>query len=270
VAPARRATARAAALPARPAKPSARTLLPSRRSLVVGVAIVVLAIGAYAAARETSVFAIRELSIVGGTPRLQAEVGKALAPELGRSLVQVSGGDVSRRLEAVPGVLSARIDRRFPHTLRVVVVPERPVLLLRRGSKGWVVSARGRVLRPVGNTRLSSLPRAWVPAATAIEVGKVLPADGIGAAATALAPIAGTRFPARVKAVRSGKKELTLVLGSGVEVRLGDSGDVRLKLAVARRILVVLGADSTATYLDVSVPERPVVGGLDPQVGSTA
>jgi cell division protein FtsQ len=270
VAPPRRATARAAALPARPAKPSVRSLLPSRRSLAAGVALVALAIGAYAAARETSVFAVRQLDVVGGTPRLQAEVRKALEPELGRSLVQVSGAGISRRLETVPGVLSARSDRRFPHTLRVVVVPERAVLLLRRGSKGWVVSSRGRVLRPVRTTRLSSLPRSWVPASTSVEVGKVLPADGVGAAAAVLAPIAGTSFPARVRTVRVGQKELTLVLGSGIEVRLGDTGDIRLKLAVARRILVLLGADSTATYLDVSVPERPVVGGLDPQVGSTA
>ena len=55
-----------------------------------------------------------------------------------------------------------------------------------------------------------------------------------------------------------------------LEVRLGDNGDLRLKLAVARRILLVLGNATTATYVDVSVPERPVVGGENPQAAGTA
>jgi hypothetical protein len=47
-------------------------------------------------------------------------------------------------------------------------------------------------------------------------------------------------------------------LRSGVELLLGDGGDVKLKLAVAQRILAVLPAGST--FLDVSTPGRPVSG----------
>jgi hypothetical protein len=65
--------------------------------------------------------------------------------------------------------------------------------------------------------------------------------------------------------VKAGEKELTFVLGSHAEVRLGDVGDLRLKLAVARRIFATI-TESTPMYIDVSVPERPVVGSLDPQV----
>jgi len=46
-------------------------------------------------------------------------------------------------------------------------------------------------------------------------------------------------------------------------LRLGEPTDVRLKLAIARRALRVLPAG--ATYVDVSVPGRPVAG-TDPQV----
>jgi hypothetical protein len=67
--------------------------------------------------------------------------------------------------------------------------------------------------------------------------------------------------------VRATPTELTLVLRSGLEVRLGDSGDLRLKLAIARRILRALGTDATTGYLDVSVPERPVAGAVNPRVG---
>ena len=57
---------------------------------------------------------------------------------------------------------------------------------------------------------------------------------------------------------------MTLVLDSGLEVRLGDLGDLRLKLAIAKRILQAVGAGpSTSGYLDVSVPERPVVKAMN-------
>ena len=59
------------------------------------------------------------------------------------------------------------------------------------------------------------------------------------------------------------------MLASGIEVRLGDIGDLRLKLAIARRILALAAPsrDTTPAYVDVSVPERPVLGGRhNPQV----
>ena len=61
-------------------------------------------------------------------------------------------------------------------------------------------------------------------------------------------------------------KQLSLVLGGGFEVRLGDVGDLRLKLAIARRILHMTGAGNGGGYVDVSVPERPVLSS-NSQVG---
>jgi hypothetical protein len=64
-----------------------------------------------------------------------------------------------------------------------------------------------------------------------------------------------------------GAHTLTLELGSGLELRLGDTGDLRLKLAIARRILrTTVAVSDVSGYLDVSVPERPVLA-LNPQVG---
>jgi cell division septal protein FtsQ len=257
-------------LPARRQGLSLTRYLPSPRSLAVGFALFGLAVGAYVLARQTSMFALRMVTVKGGSPLLQEQVQEALGPELGRSLVAISGADIEGRLAAVPGVLAGRTDRDFPHTLRLVVTPERPVLLLRQGKAGWVVSARGRVLGKVKNTHVSSLPRAWVGKDAAVKVNEVLAPEAGKTAALVLAPLAAGRFPARVRTVRATEKELTLVLRSGIELRLGDAGDLRLKLAVARRILQLQGADTSADYIDVTVPERPVVGGVNPQVEGEA
>ena len=78
----------------------------------------------------------------------------------------------------------------------------------------------------------------------------------------AVAPPASHRLGSPVRQVQVGDGELSLQLASGTELRLGDSGDVRLKLAIARQILPIAGR---AAYVDVSVPERPVAG-YNPQV----
>ena len=70
-----------------------------------------------------------------------------------------------------------------------------------------------------------------------------------------------------VRSVRVSDAELTLVLCTGLEIRLGDPGDLRLKLTIARRVLAASHADArTAGYLDVSVPERPVIAAKNPQL----
>jgi cell division protein FtsQ len=248
--------------------PDLRQLIPSVRSLVIGIALALLAVGAYFGARNTSVFAVRTLDVRGGTPELRAQVSAALAGELGTSLLRVSSGDVADQVDAIPGVRSFTYDRAFPHTLRVVVKREVPVLVVRRvpGRDAFLVGASGRVIKMLPHPLLSHLPRLWVTKAVDVEVGAPLPPQ-LTAAATALAPLRGAALPGGVAAVRVGKDELTLQLGGGLEVLLGDTGDLRLKLAIARRILRQTGAAAGGIgYLDVSVPTRPVLSS-EPQVG---
>jgi hypothetical protein len=133
------------------------------------------------------------------------------------------------------------------------------VLVVRQADRAYLVSASGRVLRVLAHPRRSSLPRLWVKRELGIVVGEPLPRSA-AAAAIALAPLRGAPLPGGVRFVRTGEQGLVLVLGSGLEVRLGDGGDLRLKLAIARRILRATGvATAGSGYLDVAVPERPVL-----------
>jgi cell division protein FtsQ len=229
------------------------------------IAVPIVLIGAYFAARETSTFAVRTIDVRGGTSALRNQVRAALAPVVGTSLLALKRSAIEHQVDALPAVMSTSYDRAFPHTLRVTVVPEEPVAVLHRGKETWLVSARGRTIARIPNHTEMALPRIWVPTAAPVAAGAFLqPGDG-GTVARVLALAAG--FPARFTTATLSHGELTLRLRRGIELRLGEPVDVRLKLAVARRALRVLPPGST--YLDVAVPQRPVAG-ANPQVSSSA
>ena len=236
-----------------------------RRALAIVIALPILVTGAYFAARDTSTFALHTIQVSGGTPALQARVRAVLAPLAGRSLMALNGRAVERKVDALPDVVATRYDRAFPHTLRVTIVPEEPVAVLRKGKETWLVSARGRAIRQISRTARRALPRIWEPSAVQVSAGAFLAPDEGGTVARVLSLAQG--FPARFTTASLAHGELTLHLRLGVELRLGEPVDVRLKLAVARRALRVLPAGST--YLDVAVPQRPVAGS-NPQLSTTA
>lgn len=237
-------------------------LAPSGRSLLMGFILVAAAAGLYVAARQTSVFAVRTIEVHGTSPRVAKQVEKALEPLVGRSLLRLDGADLRRRLAPLAPVATASYDRAFPHTLRVYVSAEQPLAVLRQGSEGWLVSVRGRVLRELVRPRLSSLPRVWVPRNVELTAGAELADAASLEAVRALAPLRGAPFLHRIRDVRTTDEELTLILRSGIELRLGDASDMLLKLAVAQTILPRL---TPPGYLDISVPERPV-SSTNPQV----
>jgi cell division septal protein FtsQ len=236
----------------------------SRRSVGIGLATLAVAGGLYAAARESSAFAVRTVEVSGASAGLQAQVRTALAPLMGTNLLVLDGASVERRIEAIPAVLTAHYDRSFPHALHVTVVPEKPVAVLRRGTGSWLVSARGRVIARVPRGGVPALPRIWIPTAVDVVAGGFLDGTHGGIAARSLA-LVSERYPARIAAASFVGGDLTYRLRSGLELRLGDPTDVRLKLAIARRALFDLPPG--AAYLDVSVPRRPV-SGTDPRVSS--
>jgi cell division protein FtsQ len=245
-------------------RPELARLLPSGRSLLTGLLILLTGLGLYAAARGTSAFAVREVAVEGTSPELARDVRAALAPVRSESLLELDLDDLARRAEALPMVAGVAFDRAFPHTLRVVVRPEIPVAVLRQGSASWLASAHGRVIAVLERGARAALPRIWLKRDVEVRLGETL-AGPQRRAVGAVAPLADAPLPVAVASVVASRGELTLVLRNRVELRLGDATDLAVKLAVARVVLPQLAGSED--YLDVSVPERPVAGStLDSQV----
>jgi cell division protein FtsQ len=235
---------------------------PSGRALLVIATVLLMAGGLYALARETSLFAVHAVQVDGASADVAAQVRRVLGGYEGRSLVAVDAESVEQSVAGLAAVRSSTVDRAFPHTLRVHVVPELPVAVLRRGVESWVVSARGRVIGQIERGAQRGLPRIWLPPRTELEVGALL-GDHPGAlAARSLAAFVGSGFPKRISFVRALDGQITLGLRGGLEIRLGDPRDLRLKIAIVHGILPMLARPAAGgpDYLDVTLPERPVAG----------
>ena len=191
----------------------------------------------------------------GAPPAVARQVEVAAQDVVGTSLLEVDARALEDTVRALPSVAGVSVDRAFPNTLVVKVAAERPVAVVRRGRSAWLATGAGKVIQEIETGTQRQFPRLWLTRDVGVGVGRSLPPDLV-AATRALAAARAARLPRRVKAVRVGDGQLTLVLQRGPEIRLGANSDVLLKVTVAARVFPLV--DDRSLYLDVSVPERPV------------
>jgi cell division protein FtsQ len=236
-----------------------RLRAPSARTLAIAGAVLAVLGLLYLAARETPLFAVREVDVTGAPPAVREDVLEAAKPFVGESLVALDREELRRNLEALPTVRSLRIDRAFPHTLRIAVTPERPLALLRRGRRGWVVSERGRVMQELDEPAAAARTRIWIGGGTDVRTGELVDSAAVRGALRVLRLVPAD-FPVRIRSLRTAEGTVTLVLAGDLELRLGTRDALTLKLHVAGRVLDALPPSERRelAYLDVTVPERPV------------
>jgi cell division protein FtsQ len=231
--------------------------VPSGRSLLVTIGVLITAALAYWVAYSTSVFALERVEVRGAPPVVVREVRVATRQLLGQSMVALEVDEVEGTLRALPTIAAVSVDRAFPHTLVVRVAPERPVAVVRRGDSSWLATGAGKVIRRIETGTERRLPRLWLAKGATIRLGGRVPAGWVPAT-RALAEAHSVGLGSRVKGIRPLGDELTLVLRRGTEIRLGRATEVGLKLTVAAKVLRLV--DSGTSYVDVSVPQRPVAG----------
>jgi cell division septal protein FtsQ len=246
-----------------PAELQLAKLLPSGRSLVLGFALLLGGMLAYATARQTSLFAIRGIQVEGAPPHLAREIRAKLAPLSGESLLRLDPEAVRKRLVSLPEVRRVTYDRAFPHTLRVFVRRDPPVAVLRSGPDAWLLSARGRLLRSLERP-FPRMPRVWVGSEAVPAASRALSEPELVRAIRALGGASRSRLTllSRVSLIQVRDGQLVFLLRSGTELRLGPPVDVELKLAVAAKLLASLPRRERKglTYVDLSIPSRPVAG----------
>jgi hypothetical protein len=211
---------------------------------------------------RSSAFHVHAIVIRGADGPLDARVRSAALAELGGgSLLALSPGALVQRLEQIPAVRRAAVDRDFPSTLRIRVVEQRPAALALAGSRRLLVAPSGRVLGVlVHGQALPRLPHLVLAASPALAPGQYVGDRGArdGLAALLARPHG---FSARVlRAGADATGGVVLYLESGAQLRLGPPIDLGRKLRAAALVLArYTGAQRfTLRYVDVSSAGHPV------------
>ncbi len=222
-------------------------------------AIVVLVLAAGYGVTRSPLLAVRALRLEGASHVTEAQIRRASGIHNGLAMTDVDASAAQGRLEALPWVATARVQREWPGEVRVTVTERTPVAQAAVGSAWFLIDDTGRVLDKAA-TRSAGLPT--VEGVTAAVPGKTL------AHADVLVPVV-TRMPALVRdavdhvsLVKGSVVQLTLV-GGGVAV-FGGADHLSAKYVSLTTMLDHLPQLHDGCTLDVSVPEAPT---LTPEEG---
>jgi cell division protein FtsQ len=175
------------------------------------------------------------------------------------NLLLVSPNDVAERVERLPWVLRASVDRKLPGTVVVRVVERSPSVVLALGNRRWTIDAEGRVLTEgeAGDD---------LPVVAGVAVDHVTPGANLRNEALLSALKAFESLPSalrsEVAAVFAPTVErITFSLKDGIQVRYGAAEELGSKNEVLAILLKRLRHEGrTSVYLDVRVPSNPAVG----------
>jgi len=249
-----------AAVPARIAsRPIRLSLTPRMRRRLLLAALMTIALGSvyHLWFRDSSFVAVNDVQVIGLTTKDGPRIRSALA---------AAGEDMTTlhmrvdELEDVaaqfPVIGSIRVERDFPHGLRIAVTERRPAALVSVDGVPLPVAGDGTVLEGVQPPAGLPLLRMERPAAE----GRVT--DPRTLRALVVAGAAPGQFPQRIERIAEGpERGIVVELKEGPEVVFGDADLAHEKWMAATRVLADPEAQG-ASYIDVRLPERPVAGGL--------
>jgi cell division protein FtsQ len=200
---------------------------------------------------------------VAGAPHVDARAVEDVAGVRGDNLLTLSTSQVVERIETLPWVKSARVERRLPSTLRVRIEERHPAMVLAVGAARWTLDSHGRVLEP-------GVAADGLPVLGGLEVGDIAPGGSLDTPEARDALKTWRALPAglkgRVVAIFAPTPErLTLSMVAGTLVRYGAAEALEAKNEVLRSLLADLAAEGrAASYIDVRVPTNPAVSALPP------
>jgi cell division protein FtsQ len=253
----RRPGTRAPARPRTPprSRPALHGAALRRRLIAVVIGLLVLWAGYTLWFRNLSLFAIDDVTVTGATTNAPA-IKKAVE-QAAQDMTTLHLKDDALR-DAVahfPTVASVGASTSFPHGLEVTVTERLPVAFIKVGPRRTAVSADGYLLLGASFDP-KELPR--------IEGTTAQGARLQGDAAAQAAILGATPPPLRDQVTSSSWDDaqggVVVGLDGGPDLRFGDGSRARDKWTAAVAVLSS-SEHGSPSYLDVSVPDRPVSGG---------
>ena len=194
---------------------------------------------------------------VTGTQTLDPYTLAEMADLNGSSMFTTPLEETENRLETLPMVKSARAERRWPHTIRLVIEERQPWAYWHSDDTDYVVDADGVVLE-------GAMPEPDAPViyyegrSPQLQAGDVVDADAVRLAQRLLDSLPTTLNVGVIRLEFSDREGLSLLTDAGYRVVLGDSYSLDYKLAVWQALELKLGRDAIqGQVLDLRFGDRP-------------
>src|SRR3954469_15742883 len=239
------------------AMPRVRSVPRLPRAAVWALAILALLVAVGLWFRDSSLVAVKRVTVVGLTGPGSARVTSQLeAAAQDMTTLHVRGEQLRSVVEPYPVVKDLRVSTDFPHGLRITIVENTPVAAIVADGGRTPGGADGRLLRGADERALPIVP-------VRVPQGGDHVVDAT--ARQAIAALAAAPTPLRDRVLRASTTReggLTLQLRDGPDLRFGGADRLAAKWAAATAVLAD-NASAGATYLDLRYPERPAAGGLE-------
>jgi cell division protein FtsQ len=226
-----------------------------RRVIAAALAAVVLYAGYLLWFRNLAWFAIEEVTITGATASERQIKAAVERVAVDMTTLHLKDGALREAVSQFPTVASVGASTSFPHTLHVTITERLPVAFIKVGPRRTAVSADGYLL-PGASFNPKDLSRIEGPDAQ----GPRLNSD----AAAQAAILGATPAPLRDRLADSQWDDeqggVVVELDGGPDLRFGDGSRALEKWTAAVAVLSS-SEHGSPSYLDVSVPDRPVSGG---------
>ncbi|MGH2957401.1 MAG: cell division protein FtsQ/DivIB [Solirubrobacterales bacterium] len=227
-----------------------------RRRLIAIAALAAIVFAGYMLwLRNASWFSVDEVRVDGVTANRDQVTGALAQAAAGMTTLHIRDDELREAVSGFPTIASIKAEASFPHELHITVTERPPVAVGEVGGERMPVSADGYLLAGV-EFDPKQLPSLDAGGAEGPRLGEE------GAAQATILGAAPDPLAERLEAASwdESRGGVVVDLDGAPELRFGDGSAAESKWRAAAAVLV--DPELTAfSYLDVSVPERPVSGG---------
>jgi cell division protein FtsQ len=234
----------------------ARALARPRLRLLVALAAVILLLGGgWLWLRDSSLVAVRRVSVIGAAGPEAGRIRQALiAAARTMTTLDVHQGDLRNAVQPYPVVKHLEVSTQFPHGMTIHVIEQIPVAAMSVDGHTTAVASDGTLLPGVAvPPQLPLIPLPLAPVGTRLTGSQATGAVAVLAAA----PYQVLSRISQVSTVRG--HGLVAQLRNGPSLVFGDTAQLDRKWSAALAVLADSGS-ADASYIDVSVPGRPAAG----------
>lgn len=248
----------------RPGRIRARLPRISPRVLIALLAVLAPLGGAWLWVRQSSLVAVKHVTIAGASGPDAAEIRSALTSAArDMTTLDVHMSHLRTAVSPYPVVKRLRVSTQFPHGMRIRVIEQVPVAVVQVDGRHTLVAGDGTLLRDVTTgAQLPSIGLTVAPGGTQLT--------GIAGTEVRLLAQAPYQLLPKVQLASSDSTHgLVVQMRNGPRVYFGGADRLAAKWDAVAAVLAAAGS-AGADYIDVTDPARPAAGAGSDGGASTA